>query len=170
MRRTALIAAALALSLALPGCARLGLRDRVPAAVPAGTDTPRPLARPAAVTAAAAPALRPRPPAFGGAAARPAAALDTTTPAERAAATAAPAGGVRLGETTVSLGSPAEPGFWLRTPLVTAPRPGTVVLATGRTVQVELRPGAGAAQLSLAAYRALGLALTDLPRVTVLAR
>jgi hypothetical protein len=32
-----------------------------------------------------------------------------------------------------------------------------------------LRPGTGAALLSLAAFRALGLGLTDLPEVTVFA-
>ncbi|MFN6980280.1 MAG: hypothetical protein ACK4OP_19265, partial [Gemmobacter sp.] len=111
-----------------------------------------------------------RPPAFGGAAARSAAALDRTTSAERAAAVAAPASGTDLGTVTVALGNPAEPGFWLRSALVTAPRDGAVRLASGASVQVELRPGSGAAQLSLAAYRALGLALTDLPRVTVVGR
>jgi hypothetical protein len=34
---------------------------------------------------------------------------------------------------------------------------------------VELRPGTGAALLSLAAFQALGLSLTDLPVVTVFA-
>jgi hypothetical protein len=169
MIRALALLAAVAVTLALPGCARLGLtapRDRAPAAQAAAADTPRPRARPDA--GARAPAARP--PAFGGAAARPAAALDTTTAAERAAATAAPAGGAPLGEVTVALGNPAEAGFWLRSALVTSVRPGAVRLASGRTVQVELRPGGGAAQLSLAAYRALGLSLTDLPRVTVLAR
>jgi len=34
-------------------------------------------------------------------------------------------------------------------------------------VAVDLQSGSGGALLSLAAYRALGLALTDLPEVTV---
>jgi hypothetical protein len=157
-----LIAAALA---AGPGCARLGLRPPGVAATEAGPDAPRPVARPGGGAPREA-----RPAVFGGMAARPAAALDTTTPAERAAALAAPDAARRLGEVAVALGNPAEPGFWLRSALVTAPGEGTVRLADGRSVQVELRPGAGAAQLSLAAYRALGLGLTELPRVTVLAR
>ena len=97
-----------------------------------------------------------------------AATLDTTTEAQRAAAVAAPVAGAReLGKVTVALGSPAEPGFWLRTALVTAPGKGKVVTASGASVAVDLQPGSGGALLSLAAYRALGLALTDLPEVTV---
>lgn len=78
-------------------------------------------------------------------------------------------GGAELGRVTVSLGDPTAPGFWLRSPLVKAARPGRVVTASGATVQVELLPGTGAAQMSLAAYRALNLSLTDLPPVTVVA-
>ncbi len=40
----------------------------------------------------------------------------------------------------------------------------------GTSVQVDLLPGEGGAQLSLAAFRALGLGLTDLPEVTVFTR
>ena len=100
-----------------------------------------------------------------------AATLDTTTAAERKEALAAPAtGGERaLGKVAVSLGSPVEQGFWLRTALVTAPGKGRVVTADGKSVAVDLLPGASGAQLSLAAYRALGLSLTDLPEVTVYA-
>ena len=99
-----------------------------------------------------------------------AATLDTTTEAQRAAAVAAPVAGAReLGKTTVALGSPAEPGFWLRTPLASAPGKGKVVTASGASVAVDLQPGSGGSLLSLAAYRALGLSLTDLPEVTVLA-
>lgn len=128
----------------------------------------------------AAPPLAPQPRPEGGGAPAPAVApqraalaavLDTTTPAEKAAALAAPATGAELGRVVVSLGNPAEPGFWLRSALVSAPRPGTVRLASGATAQVDLLPLAGGgAQLSLAAYRALGLGLTDLPQVTVLGR
>jgi len=42
-----------------------------------------------------------------------------------------------------------------------------VVTASGASVAVDLQSGSGGALLSLAAYRALGLALTDLPEVTV---
>jgi hypothetical protein len=52
---------------------------------------------------------------------------------------------------------------------VTAPGKGRAVTATGQSVAVDLQPGSGAALLSLAAYRALGLALTDLPEVRVYA-
>ncbi len=100
-----------------------------------------------------------------------AATLDTTTAAQKQAALAAPAarGERDLGKVTVSLGSPAEPGIWLRSALVTAPGKGRVVTAAGQSVAVDLLPGEGAAQLSLAAYMALGLSLTALPEVTVYA-
>ena len=100
-----------------------------------------------------------------------AAALDQTTAAEKAAATAAPSGGERsLGTAVVGLGSPAEQGFWLKSSLIAAPAKGRVATATGATVNVDLLPGTGAALLSLAAFRALGLGLTDLPEVTVYAQ
>lgn len=97
--------------------------------------------------------------------------LDTTTDEQRKAATAAtvPAGG-SLGKVVVTLGDPTTPGFWLRSSLVSAPVPGVIRTAGGVTVQVDLMPGEGAAQLSLAAFRAAGLSLTDLPTVEVLKR
>lgn len=100
-----------------------------------------------------------------------AAALDSTTAAERQAALAAPApaGARELGKTTVALGSPTEPGLWLKSALVKQPGKGQVVTAAGTSVAVDLIPGTGGALLSLGAYRALGLALTDLPEVTILA-
>ena len=102
--------------------------------------------------------------------AQTAAALDTTTAAEKAEALAAPVAGAReLGKTSVALGSPAEQGFWLKSALVSAPAKGKVVTAGGASVAVDLQPGTGGALLSLAAYRALGLNLTDLPEVTVFA-
>ncbi|MFN4153607.1 MAG: hypothetical protein ACK4HF_03045 [Paracoccaceae bacterium] len=98
-----------------------------------------------------------------------AATLDTTTEAQKQAALAAPAasGERALGKVSVSLGSPAEPGIWLRSALVAAPGKGRVVTASGQSVAVDLLPGQGAAQLSLPAYVALGLSLTALPEVTV---
>lgn len=100
-----------------------------------------------------------------------AAALDQTTEAERAAAVAAqPAGGERaLGAAVVALGSPAEQGLWVKSPLVVAKGKGRVVTEGGASVAVDLLPGSGAASLSLAAFRALGLELTDLPEVTIYA-
>lgn len=127
-----------------------------------GPGTAAPAAAPPAV--AAAPAVAPQ-------GARTAAAFDRTTEADRQAARAASATGAELGRLVVSLGNPAEQGFWLRSTLVKAVQPGVVRLASGASVQVELRPATGGGpQLSLAAYRALGLGLTDLPNVTVLSR
>lgn len=143
------------------GCDRLGRGAASGAWQEAGPAVLTPQARPVPGAAAV---LAPQ-------GARTAAAFDRTTPAERAAALAAPASGAPLGQVVVSLGNPAEPGFWLRSSLVSTPRPGTVRLASGASVQVDLLPpSGGAAQLSLAAFRALGLGLTDLPQVTVLGR
>ncbi|WP_238381084.1 hypothetical protein [Alkalilacustris brevis] len=127
-------------------------------------DTPRPAARPGSGGV--------RPPSG----ARTAEAFDTTTQAERVAALAAPAAqGRELGRTTASLGPPGEPGFWLRTGLVTQAAEGRVLHApSGASVQVELRPSGAApgsgSQLSLAAFRALELPLTALPDLIVFAQ
>jgi hypothetical protein len=101
-----------------------------------------------------------------------AATLDTTTSAEKEAALAIPPRPSErsLGQVTASLGSPAEQGFWLRTTLVTATGKGRVATAGGQSVAVDLMPGTSGAQLSLAAFRALGLSLTALPEVAVFAR
>lgn len=98
-------------------------------------------------------------------------ALDQTTEAERTAATAvAPAASEReLGRVVVALGPVTEQGFWLKSALVTAPGTGRVVTAAGTSVSVDLLPGEGGATLSLAAFRALELSLTELPEVTVYA-
>lgn len=103
--------------------------------------------------------------------------FDTTTPEERAVATAGAdtpdAAEERLGTTVVSLGNPADPGLWLETPLVTVERPGRIVL-NGEAVLVTLRPSGGAAgsgsRISLPAMRLLEVALTDLPTVEVFGR
>lgn len=96
-------------------------------------------------------------------------ALDKTSAAEKAAALAAPAkGGEReLGKTVVALGPPAEQGLWLSSALVKEKTQGRIVTAAGKSLAVELRPGTGGALLSLAAFQALGLSLTELPQVTV---
>jgi hypothetical protein len=99
--------------------------------------------------------------------AQTAAALDQSTPEQVAAATAPATGARELGRTVVALGSPAEQGFWLRTALVTVPGKGRVVTEGGQSVNVDLQPGSGGSLLSLAAFRQLGLGLTDLPEVTV---
>jgi hypothetical protein len=95
--------------------------------------------------------------------------LDKTTAEEKAAALAAPAaGGEReLGRVVVALGPPAEQGIWLSSALVKDKAQGRIVTAAGKSLAVELRPGTGGALLSLAAFQALGLSLTELPEVTV---
>ena len=100
-----------------------------------------------------------------------AAALDTTTAAERTEALdAAPESGERmLGTVSVALGSPTEPGFWIKSKLVAVAAKGRVETADGKSVAVDLLPSDGAAILSFAAFRALELALTDLPDVCVYA-
>lgn len=102
--------------------------------------------------------------------------FDTTTSAQRAEAVeAAPAGGERkLGATVGSLGNPAEPGFWLKTPLVTTAAKGRVEYpASGKSVSVNLIPIDGpktaGSRVSLAALRLLGAPLTGLPDLIVYA-
>jgi hypothetical protein len=97
-----------------------------------------------------------------------AAQFDTATATERAAATSpALARTAVIGTVSVALGSPSEPGFWLKTALVSAPTQGRAALANGAGVAVTLLPSAGPAQMSLSAYRALGLGLTDVPQVQI---
>lgn len=102
---------------------------------------------------------------------RPRARPGVAPPAPAPAAPVATDG--RLGETLAGLGAPGEAGLWLRTGLVTAPRPGRIVTATGASLDVELRPSGAAAtagsQLSLAAMRALALPLTQLAAIVVYA-
>lgn len=100
--------------------------------------------------------------------------FDTTTAEERAAAAtaAAPVEELVLGRTIATLGSPTRPGFWLETPLVTAPGKGRVVSTeTGESVLVDLIPldapaGAGS-RISLAALRLLAVSLGGLHELTV---
>jgi hypothetical protein len=96
------------------------------------------------------------------------AALDQTSAAEKTAALAAPASGGVLGTQVVALGSPADPGLWVQTSLVSAVRNGSVKAPDGQVLAVELRPGSGAALMSLSAYQALGISLTELPQMQVL--
>lgn len=78
-----------------------------------------------------------------------------------------------LGTTIASLGSPAETGLWLKTPLVAQTGPGRVQAASGASVNVTLIPIDGAntagSRMSLQAMQALGLPLTDLAEVSVFA-
>lgn len=101
--------------------------------------------------------------------------FDTTSAEQRAAAVSEaerPGGERDLGLTIASLGSPSEPGFWLKTPLVSKPAKGRVdYAATGGTVVVDLIPIEGprtaGSRMSLAALRLLGAPLTGLPEVRV---
>ena len=68
---------------------------------------------------------------------------------------------------TTALGSPVEQGIWLSSALVKDKAQGRIMTAAGKSLAVELRPGTGGALLSLAAFQALGLSLTELPQVTV---
>ncbi|MEW9919129.1 hypothetical protein AB2B41_05920 [Marimonas sp. MJW-29] len=163
-----------ALALALGACAqvgamseRFGLGQRAPEAE--GPIDPF-VTGDAGEEATLAPETAAPPPPTG---ARTAEALDTTTAEQRAAATAAPAAPTKaLGKTVVSLGSPTEPGLWLKTPLVSEESQGRVTNpATGRSSLVTLIPLDGPAtagsRMSLAAMRLIEASLTDLTEVEV---
>ena len=147
--------------LALAGCGLFPASDERPGPV-TGPSAPQPATgiAPAVSTTAL------------GARAVSAAALDSTTAEEKAAALSAPAasGERALGKAVVALGPPADQGIWLSSALVDKPVQGRIETAAGKSLTLELRPGSGAALLSLAAFQALGLSLTDLPEVTVYAR
>ncbi|SIT80909.1 hypothetical protein SAMN05421665_1183 [Yoonia rosea] len=128
---------------------------------------------PDADIAAPAPTLNPAPPPPPPQNAVTIAQFDTTSAEDRAAAiAAAPSGAQPLGRTIATLGSPAEPGIWLKTPLVTALTPGRVTYQD-KSINIELRPSGGAAgsgsQISLAAMRLIEAPLTSLPKLTVFA-
>ncbi|KPU84109.1 hypothetical protein JI58_05810 [Marinosulfonomonas sp. PRT-SC04] len=100
--------------------------------------------------------------------------FDTTTVAQRSKAAAPTSGGRKLGATVGSLGNPTEPGFWLKTPLVTVAGKGRVEYpANGKSVAVDLIPIDGpktaGSRVSLAALRLLGAPLTGLPELVVYA-
>ena len=105
---------------------------------------------------------------------RPRVRPETTAP-ETSEGAAAPTVSVgTLGRTVASLGNAAEPGLWLKTPLVATQQPGTVYYpATNRSVKVTLIPIEGpvtaGSRLSLQAMQDLGAPLTGLPEVDVLA-
>ena len=131
--------------IALAGCAAL----ENPAAQPTGVPKPKPQAL--------------------GVAGHDVRALDQTTAQEKTAARQAGAqvGERQLGKAIVALGSPAESGLWVQTRLVPAITKGRVTTASGKSLAVELRPTTGAALMSLSAYQALGIGLTELPELTV---
>lgn len=166
------------LPLVLGGCMQLsGLLDGRGSDMPAqedrvavrspGETTTRPLARPGGQRAAPAAQI--------GRGGQQVAALDQTSPEERAAAMAPPAARTQLlGETLASLGSPADQGLWLRTGLVTRVTQGRIETQDGSgSLRVELRPSGAVAgsgsQLSLSGFTTLGLPLTQLVTLRVYA-
>ena len=152
----------LLLGLLLAGCAMIADQD---AATPAAqAEVPDALRPPAAA----------RPPAT----ARTVEQFDTTSADEKKAAVvaavekAASGQGRALGRTVASLGDPAQPGLWLKTPLVSAPATGRVLnKATGKAVELDLLPLGGpktaGSRMSLAALRVIEAGLTDLTEVEV---
>lgn len=160
------------LGLALLGLAACGL------SLPQGRDAPRAVDDDVDVRVAQAgpgtarPEARPGAPAGGPLTALQPAAAPPSGTAGGAVAASAPSG-AELGRTIASLGAAAEPGLWLATGLVTEVTPGIVRHEpSGASVRVELRPSGRApgsgSELSLSAFRALGLSLTDLPELVVL--
>ena len=144
----------LGLVLAVAGCAQLGITRKAPApGAQSGTPaTAMPLPKPSGPNAAA---------------------LDTTTAAQRAEAAQKPASGeTKLGATIASLGDPTDPGFWMRTGLVSVESKGRIENPkTGKSAKVTLipsgKPAGAGSEVSLPALRLLEVPLTELPELTV---
>ncbi|WP_299416626.1 hypothetical protein [uncultured Sulfitobacter sp.] len=174
---------AIAAALFVSGCAQLGLGQPEDTGAPAPTATQTgeaaatpdlPQATDADVAAVKPdPVLTAAPPPPK--AAKTQEALDTTTKEQRAkaAAPAAPAQTSKLlGTTVASLGSPTEPGFWLKTPLVKTETSGRVTnKANGKSSAVTLipidGPANGGSRLSLPAMRLIEASLTELTELDV---
>lgn len=173
MKHTLVIAALLSLS----ACGRLGFsqpNDVGPGVgLPSNAADASDLPQATAAEVVADPVLTSAPPPPK--AAKTQEALDTTTAAQRAqaAAPATPkAQSKLLGTTVASLGSPSEPGFWLKTPLVKTQTAGRVTnKANGKSSAVTLipidGPATGGSRMSLPAMRLIGASLTDLTEVEV---
>ena len=119
-------------------------------------------------------ALSPNPPAERGIpASEPlAAALPQPVETPRLDPAASTGGHRALGSTIVSLGSPTEPGLWLKTPLVAQRVEGRVVNpANGKFLRLTLIPIAGpktaGSRMSLDAMRQIDAPLTGLTEVMV---
>lgn len=180
--RTRILPALVLLPL-LAGCAEVVATPPAEERAPAPAAIPVPPPSPVVAVDELEPATPPSAAAFGGpprvqavlgapppaaeepAAEEPAAELASV---EEEVAPPAPAG--RLGTTIASLGSPTEPGLWLRTPLVSEPTSGRIEY-NGRSVTVQLRPSGGepgsGSQISVEAMRAVGATLTSLPELVV---
>lgn len=156
------------LVLSVAGCSNLAARLGIGQG-PQGTSATGTAGQQGAGTVLAPATAAPPPPT----AARTADALDTTTAEQRAAAAAPATAPTRaLGTTVASLGSPTEPGLWLKTPLVQAEAQGRVTNpATGKSSLVTLipidGPNTAGSRMSLAALRLIGASLTDLTEVEV---
>lgn len=159
----------------LAGCALLPGDGRPPpdAAEPSGSGELRPEMRPVARPTGGPQARPPE-------GARTAEEFDTVSAGEKQAAAeaaevaAASGAGETLGQTVASLGDPAEPGLWIKTPLARGPGKGRVVYpVNGKAVEVELipldGPKTGGSRMSLAALRTLEAPLTELATVEVYA-
>ncbi|WP_184564032.1 hypothetical protein [Sulfitobacter undariae] len=162
---------ALAAALSLSACAQLGIGQKKSVEAPAASLPEGQAAQAAAPTVD--PVVTTAPPPSR--AANTQATLDTTTPEQRkkAAAPVAPQTGTKsLGSTVASLGSPTEPGFWLKTPLVKSETMGRVTnKANGKSSAVRLipidGPATGGSRLSLPAMRLIEASLTELTELTV---
>ncbi|WP_407492626.1 hypothetical protein [Pseudooceanicola sp. MF1-13] len=103
---------------------------------------------------------------------RPGDGVQTASVADTSVAPSAsgPAASGDLGVTVASLGNAAEPGLWLKTPLVKVEGPGTVTYQ-GQSAQANLIPISGPAssgsRASLQLMQALGAPLTGLPEFRV---
>ncbi|MGC1505148.1 MAG: hypothetical protein WA782_13550 [Sulfitobacter sp.] len=154
----------------LSGCSTVGgfLRKAPAPEVVATGETITPAVEVETAVLVPATAAPPPPPA-----ARTVEALDTTTPEQRAAAIAPPKTPSKaLGKTVVSLGSPTEPGLWVKTPMVKSEAQGRVTNpANGKSSLVTLLPLDGPAtagsRMSLPALRLIGASLTDLTEVEI---
>jgi len=159
---------------ALAGCTSLSLPGfDFPGSL---TATPQALDQtgaPLSALSAPEPTLDPDPPPPPPGTARTVEEFDTTTEEDRAEAVAAPepeAESEALGATQATLGSPADPGIWVKTPLVSEAVMGRVEYQ-GRSVNVELRPSGGevgaGSQISLAAMRLIEAPLTEIVQLSL---
>ncbi|SEQ28189.1 hypothetical protein SAMN05428995_103450 [Loktanella sp. DSM 29012] len=146
--------------IALSACEAMMVPASAPATAPGATPVTAPVAT-----------LDPTPPPPPPAAATTVDDFDTTTEEDKAEAleVTTPVS-AELGTTLVTLGSPADPGIWLKTPLVTALTPGRVAYRSNEA-NVELRPSGGTvgsgSEMSLPAMRVLEIPLTEIAEVTV---
>lgn len=160
--------------LVLAGCSGQILSGlTLPGSLSAGPQDAQPTGAPLSAISAPEPTIDPDPPPPPPETARTVDEFDTTTEEDRAEAVAPPepeAARASLGTTQATLGSPADPGIWVKTPLVTEAAMGRVEYQ-GRSVNVELRPSGGEAgagsQISLAAMRLIEAPLTEIVELAV---